>query len=242
MVIAMAKTCRIDTGIYKAVLFDLDGVITDTMGLHYEAYRRAFDKYGIAVSKLDIYVLEGMPSMDVGREIVRVKGAKLEEEQIRKLVEEKREIYRALAGEQASTFPGVPETLLMLREHGVKLALITGSNLISVRKTLHKVGLDNAFDTIVAGDDTPRGKPYPDPYLRGMEKLGIPGVNCVVVENAPLGIKSAKAAGAGYVIAVTSTLPPEYLQDADDIMQSFTDIEDCLARRLAGMDKPRSSP
>ena len=228
----MARTCRIDTGRYKAVLFDLDGVITDTMSLHYEAYRRAFEKYGIAVSKLDIYVLEGMPSMDVGREIARVKGARLEEDVIRKLVEEKREIYRSLAVEQASTYPAVPETLRMLREKGIKLALITGSNLISVRKTLGKVGLDNAFDTIVTGDDTPRGKPFPDPYRKGMEKLGVPGENCVVVENAPLGIKSAKAAGAGYVIAVTTTLPPEYLGEADDVMQSFAEIEDCLARRL----------
>ncbi|WP_424357457.1 HAD family hydrolase [Methanocella sp. MCL-LM] len=228
----MARTCRIDTGRYKAVLFDLDGVITDTMSLHYEAYRRAFEKYGIAVSKLDIYVLEGMPSMDVGREIVRVKGAGLDEEVIRKLVEEKREIYRALAVEQAASYPAVPETLQMLREQGIKLALITGSNLVSVRKTLGKVGLANSFDTIVTGDDTPRGKPFPDPYRKGMEKLGIPGENCVVVENAPLGIKSAKAAGAGYVIAVTTTLPPEYLREADDIMQSFAEIEDCLARRL----------
>ncbi|CAJ35400.1 HAD family hydrolase [Methanocella arvoryzae] len=229
----MARTCRIDTDRYKAVLFDLDGVITDTMSLHYEAYRRAFEKYGIAVSQLDIYLLEGMPSMDVGREIVRLKGSNLQEEQIRKLVEEKREIYRSLTVEHALPYPAVPETLRMLREQGIKLALITGSNLVSVRKTLSKAGLENAFDTIVTGDDTPRGKPFPEPYLKGMEKLGVPGENCVVVENAPLGIKSAKAAGAGYVIAVTTTLPPEYLKEADDIMQSFAEIEDCLARRLA---------
>lgn len=233
----MARTCRIDTEKYKAVLFDLDGVITDTMGLHYEAYHRSFADHGIAVSRQEIFILEGMPSMEVGREIVRSIGAKLTEPEIKKLIDEKREIYRALAEQKAAAFPGVPETLRMLREHGIRLALITGSNPISVAKTLRKVGLENAFDVIVTGDDTPRGKPYPDPYAKGMEKLGVPRESCVVVENAPLGIRAAKAAGAGYVIAVTTTLPPEYLKDADDVMESFIDIEDCLARRLANADQ-----
>lgn len=233
----MEKSCRIDVAKYKAVLFDLDGVITDTMGLHYEAYRRAFEKYGIAVSQLDIFLLEGMPSLVVGREIVKARGAKLGEEQIKALIEEKREIYRALAADSAKPFPGVAETLKMLREHGVRLALVTGSNLISVAKTLRKAGLEGAFDAVVTGDDTPRGKPYPDPYQKGMEKLGVPKESCVVVENAPLGIQSARASGAGYVIAVTTTLPPDYLREADDVMESFSDIEECLARRLGNAEK-----
>jgi beta-phosphoglucomutase len=65
-----------------------------------------------------------------------------------------------------------------------------------------------------------------------MEKLGEAPDKCVVVENAPLGIQAAKAAGAGYVIGVTTTLPEKYLEGADDVMQSFADIEECLARRL----------
>ena len=234
----MEHSCRIDAEKYHAVLFDMDGVITDTMGLHYEAYSRAFAKYGIEVSKLEIYIFEGMPSMDVGREIVKAKAASLDELEIKNLIGEKREIYRSLTEKEARTYPGVPETLAMLREHGIRLALITGSNLISVQKTLHRVGLEKAFDVIVTGDDTPRGKPYPDPYTSGIEKLSVPKENCVVVENAPLGIRSAKAAGAGYVIAVTTTLPPEYLKEADDIMPSFSDIQDCLARRLTGTNSP----
>ncbi len=228
----MPATCRIDTEKYKAVLFDLDGVITDTMGLHYEAYRQAFEKYGIHVTPLEIYRTEGMPSMEVGKAIVKEKGARISDEQLKKLIDDKREIYRALAAKEAKTFPGVPETLRMLRENGIKLALITGSNSKSVAGVIKKVGLEGAFDAIVTGDDTDRGKPYPDPYQKGMEKLGVTPDKCVVVENAPLGIQSAKAAGAGYVIGVTTTLPEKYLDGADDVMRSFADIEECLARRL----------
>ncbi len=228
----MPATCRIDTEKYKAVLFDLDGVIADTMPLHYEAYRQAFAKYGIQVTPLEIYRTEGMPSMEVGKAIVKEKGARLTDEQVKDLIDDKREIYRALAAKDAKAFPGVPETLRMLRENGIMLALITGSNSKSVARVIKRVGLDGAFDTIVTGDDNARGKPYPDPYLKGMEKLGVSPDKCVVVENAPLGIQAARAAGVGYVIGVTTTLPEQYLEGADDVMRSFADIEECLARRL----------
>jgi beta-phosphoglucomutase len=214
------------------VLFDLDGVIADTMGLHYEAWRQAFGKYGVRVTPLEIYVSEGMPSMEVGRAIVKNKGASLTDEQVRQLVMEKREIYRSLAAKGVKAYPGVPETLRMLRENGVKLALITGSNPGSVAQVLAEAGLSDAFDAVVTGDDTPRGKPYPDPYLEGMKRLGVPPESCVVVENAPLGIRSARAAGTGYVIGVTTTLPEKCLGGADDVMPSFADIEECLARRI----------
>jgi beta-phosphoglucomutase len=228
----MNATCRIDVKKYKAVLFDLDGVITDTMGMHYEAYRQAFEKYRIHVTPQMIYKTEGMPSMEAGMAIVKEKGAHLTDQQIRKLIEDKREIYRSMAAKDAKTFPGVPETLKMLRENGIKVALITGSNLKTATRVIRKVGLEGAFDVVVTADDTPRGKPYPDPYRKGMEELDVPPENCVVVENAPLGIASAKAAEAGYVIGVTTTLPEEYLNGADDIMPAFTDLEECLARRL----------
>jgi beta-phosphoglucomutase len=228
----MAATCRIDVKRYKAVLFDLDGVITDTMSMHYEAYRQAFEKYGIHVTPLEIYKTEGMPSMETGRAIVREKGARLTDEQVKMLIEEKREIYRSLAARHMKIYPGVPETLRMLRENGIKLALITGSNLKTATEVIKNAGLEGAFNVIVTGDDTPRGKPFPDPYRKGMEELGVPPESSVVVENAPLGVESAKSAGAGYVIGVTTTLPAEYLKGADDIMPSFADIEECLARRL----------
>jgi beta-phosphoglucomutase len=179
-----------------------------------------------------IYKTEGMPSLETGKAIVKEKGAHLTDQQISKLIENKREIYRSMAARDAKTYPGVPETLKMLRENGIKLALITGSNLKTATMVIRKVGLVGAFDVVVTADDTPRGKPYPDPYLKGMKELGVPPENCVVVENAPLGIAAAKAAGAGYVIGVTTTLPEEYLKGADDIMPAFVDLEECLARRL----------
>lgn len=228
----MQPHCMIDVGRYKAILFDMDGVVTDTMKFHYEAYHRAFEQLGLNVTELDVYLTEGMPSLEVGRELVNKYHLPVSEGRLKQVVEEKRELYRKLAAGHTRAFPGVEDTIRLLRDNGIKLALVSGSNRTSVMGVLGEVGLTGTFDAIVTGGDTERGKPYPDPYLKAMEMLGVPKQHCVVIENAPLGIKSAKAAGVDYVIAVTTTLPEQYLSEADDIMPSFIDIEDCLARRF----------
>ncbi|BAI62080.1 putative haloacid dehalogenase [Methanocella paludicola SANAE] len=228
----MQPHCTIDARRYRAVLFDLDGVITDTMRFHYEAFHKAFERLGLDVKSLDIYTHEGMPSMKLGRALVEEYGASVSDEELKKTVDEKRELYRQMAEGNIRAYPGVPETLAMLRENGVKLALVTGSNRRSVTKVVEEAGLTGMFDAIVTGEDTERGKPFPDPYLKGMDKLGADKAYSVVVENAPMGIKAAKAAGVDYVIAVTTTLPEQYFKDADDIMPSFADLGDCLAKRI----------
>ena len=155
----MAATCRIDVKKYKAVLLNLDGVIADTMTLHYEAFRQAFAKYGLQVTPLEICA-RGDAFREVGKALVKRKGAHLTDEQVLRAIEDKREIYRSLAAKDARTFPGAPETLKMLRKNGIKLALVTGSNLKTVTEVLKKIGLEDAFDIVISGDDTP-GKPYP---------------------------------------------------------------------------------
>jgi beta-phosphoglucomutase len=226
----MSKAC-IDMGKYRAVIFDLDGVIADAMGLHYLAYLRAFLKYGIYISELDLYRLEGMDTSDLVRTISDGIGAGLTEEQISSLVDDKRSAYPPLAEEGAKIFPGVIETLSMLEGHGIRMALITGTNIRSMQATLKKVNIsENRFDVIITSELTPKRKPNPDPYAKCMNDLKIPGKYCLVVENSPLGIVSAKAAGAGHVIGLTTTLPPEYLKCADTIMGSFSELEKCLSR------------
>ena len=156
----MSATCRIDVKKYRAVLFDLDGVIADTMSLHYEAFRQAFARYGLQVTPLEIYELEGMPSKEVGKALVKRKGARMTDEQVLKAIEDKREIYRSLAAKDAKTFAGVTETLQMLRKNGIKLALVTGSNLKTVTEVLNKIGLEGAFDSVISGMRRP-GKTVP---------------------------------------------------------------------------------
>ncbi|HTX44456.1 MAG TPA: HAD family phosphatase [Methanocella sp.] len=228
----MAERCSVEIFVYRAALFDMDGVITDTMPLHYESWKRAFEPYCINVYRMDVYRREGMTSTAMGREIARDKGKELPEEELKGIVEEKTRIFERLVKERAKAYEGVPETLMMLRNNGLKLALVTGSRRSSVDLVLKKVGLEDAFDVIVGAGDIKEGKPSPEPYLAAMKRLDMPALNCVVVENSPLGIMSARAAKAGYVIALMTTLEASYLEEADDIVSTFSDLEQCFARRF----------
>ena len=81
----------------------------------------------------------------------------------------------------------------------------------------------NKFDVIISGDDTEKGKPNPEPYLAAMQKLNILPIESLVIENAPLGIQSAKTAGA-YCIAITTTLGREYLKEADEVVKNHREL------------------
>jgi beta-phosphoglucomutase len=229
----MAEHCSIFITRYRAVLFDMDGVITDTMPIHLKAWQEAFRPCGISVEKMDVYLREGMKSRPMAQEIAKEKGVCLKDEDLDRIVAEKTRIFDGEAAAYARTYEGVPETLRMLRNNGLRTALVTGSKASSADKVLRAAGVRELFEVIVTGDDTNKGKPDPDPYLKGIEKTGLNRLDCIVVENAPLGIRSAKAAGVDYVIAITTTLEPSYLREADDIMESVSDLEQCLARRFA---------
>ncbi len=231
----MADRCSVEIYIYRAALFDMDGVITDTMPLHFEAWKRALERAGIGIEKMDVYLREGMTSTAMARDIAKAKGKELSDADIEKIVAEKTEIFNGLVADKARAYDGVRETLKMLRNNGIGVALVTGSKRGSVEKVLKKVGLEGAFDVIVGAEDVENGKPGPEPYLTAMRKLDMPALNCVVVENAPLGIKSARAAKAGYVIAVATTLPSSYLQEADAVASSFSELEQCFAMRFESM-------
>ncbi len=228
----MAEHCIVEISIYRAVLFDMDGVIADTTPLHYEAWRSAFEPLGIIVEKMDVYLREGMATRTMGETIAEAKNRRLSPEELDKIVENKTTIFNKMVAENVKAYDGVIETLRMLRNNGMKTALVTGSRRVSAEAVLKKIGLESAFDAIVCAEDVKHGKPDPEPYEAAIKKLDINRLNCIVVENAPLGIESAKAAKVDYVIAVATTLPESYLSEADDIMSSISDLEQCLAQRF----------
>lgn len=117
------------------------------------------------------------------------------------------------------TMPGAFEVLEKLKASGKKLALVTGSVRYDVDQRLsdHQRGL---FDAIVTQDDVTKGKPDPEPYAKALKMLDVKPEKAIVIENAPLGIKSAKGAGI-LTIGLTSTLPREELASADLVIDSL---------------------
>ena len=101
------------------------------------------------------------------------------------------------------------------------MAIVSAANYARLSKTLDPSIL-NEFNTVITGDKIDRGKPFPDPYLMAAKELGLEPSECLVVENAPVGIEAAKNAGM-YCIAITSTLDKKYLSKADKIIGNFFD-------------------
>jgi HAD superfamily hydrolase (TIGR01509 family) len=125
--------------------------------------------------------------------------------------------------------PGIVPLLHDLRGRGYRLALVTGSARSVVHESLAPTGVAQFFEVIVAGDEVASGKPDPEPYRSAAARLGLPPAQCLAVENAPLGIRSAKAAGMG-CIALETTLPAEQLSLADQV---FPNVQSMRAWLLA---------
>ena len=130
----MAEHCTVFITRYRAVLFDMDGVITDTMPIHLKAWQEAFRPYGVDVGKMDVYIREGMQSKVMAQEIAREKGRGLSDEDLKKIVEEKGRIFDREASVHARAYDGAAEILKMLRNNGLKTALVTGSRSESAEK------------------------------------------------------------------------------------------------------------
>ncbi len=202
----------------KGILFDFDGVLADTMDDNYEAWRKALGNFGIGISKQDYFILEGRKLT----EIAEILGSRhgILPENYQKVVDLKNKFYLDL--HSFKFYPGVVELIGRLKNK-VKMCIVSASPRHKIEKTVPQEFLDK-FDAIVSGDDTEKGKPHPDPYLIGCKKLNLLPHECIVVENAPLGIMSAKSAGI-FCVGVSSTLSKDFLKDSDVIIEKFEDLE-----------------
>jgi beta-phosphoglucomutase len=125
-------------------------------------------------------------------------------------------------------FRDAPEFIRCLKGKGYVLALVTGTPALEIQRILPKKLLE-CFSVVVAGDKIKKGKPYPEPYLAAAKQLGVKPSKCVVIENAPFGITAAKRAGM-WCIAITTSLPEEYLKQADMVVDRLSDIAGIIER------------
>jgi beta-phosphoglucomutase len=139
-----------------------------------------------------------------------------------RFIDEKRAYYRTIV--HVTQYPNAFDVVYALKSRGLKVALVTACALKNMQHSLNNKQQAH-FDFIITGDEVPRAKPFPDPYLTAACQLGLEPRQCVVVENAPLGIEAAKNAGM-YCIAIETTLGREYLKSADRILQNIIELLD----------------
>lgn len=204
----------------KAVLFDLDGVLVKSMPYHFRAWKWAFQKNEISVTQQLLALHEGLRSADMAREIAKAAGITLDDSKIEQIVLEKRDYYQKIA--KIEFYPNAMEVVEKIQ----KLALQPGIVTSCVRNSLNRAIPESQqpfFEYIVTGDEIKNGKPNPDPFLLAAKHLQRAASECLVIENAPLGIQAAKAAGM-LCVAITTTLERQYLAGADFIIDELTAV------------------
>lgn len=204
----------------KAALFDLDGTLVDSMPAHEFAWKAVLGELGIRLDELYIQLHEGEKAEDTIRRLLSDNGLHYSAGQMRALIERKRTIYRTRA--PSGLIPEARELVRTCVERGLVCAIVTGS----VRANLNGVMSpeDTAlFRYIVTADDYARGKPAPDPYQMAVRRAGVSAAECLALENAPLGIQSARAAGV-LTVAITTTLPAHYLADAHHVVTAYDHV------------------
>ncbi|MDZ7292660.1 MAG: HAD family phosphatase [candidate division KSB1 bacterium] len=222
----------------RAIMFDHDGVLVDSMPYHVEAWKRVMARRGIELDPLEIYLAEGATTMEVAAELFHRHGKPASPDQVQEIVREKRDEYLKNNATQLS--PGIMEVLTYLKENRYRLGLVTGSIRAQVEPVIGPE-IRDWFDCIITAEDVECGKPDPEPYLRAMQKLHVAPSETLVIENAPLGIRSAKSAGAA-VVAITTTLAPHHLREADVIVHDFVELRRRLPSIMSKYEAPALQP
>lgn len=187
---------------------------------HYLAWRSALGEHGIPIEAGDYYPLEGLDLHEVAR--LFAKGPTWTNESISDLVQQKKDYY--VNRQKVTFYPGVELLISELNDRNVPMAIVTAGHLDQLESSVSGTFLKQ-FDAIITGDQFLRGKPDPDPYLQGAKRLGLAPTECIAVENAPLGVRSAKRANV-YCIGICSTVGRDILAEADEILERFEDLRD----------------
>jgi beta-phosphoglucomutase len=198
----------------KAVCFDMDGVVVHTMPHHVEAWRYAFKEKGYDHNDLEFYLREGMPGRKTILDIVKSSQIPVSENDMEEIYVTKRNYFK-----ENANYTFIKETISLLEylfKKNIPISLVTGSRREFVAEVLEMLPV--VFHTVITGDDVLEGKPSPEPYLKAMMGLSFNPPEWLVIENAPLGIKSAKQAGA-FCLAIETTLEEKYLKEADMIVK-----------------------
>ena len=213
----------------KAVLFDMDGVLYDSMPLHAIAWQESMKKFGIHMTTADAYATEGARGIDTIRLFVKQQQGKdisLEEAQC--MYDEKTRLFHAMP--EAPIFDGVFSIMEKIQRSGMTVNVVTGSGQRPlIERLLHDFGQYLDEDHITTAYDVKRGKPYPDPYLTGLRKAGNLQPNeGIVVENAPLGVRAGVSAGIFTVAINSGPLPDASLLDegANVLYDTMTQLVD----------------
>jgi HAD superfamily hydrolase (TIGR01509 family) len=225
-----------NTNSLKAYFFDMDGVLFDSMPNHAIAWEEVMKQHQLPFTAYDCYLNEGRTGESVIREAMwTARNRDATPDEIATIYAEKSAYFTMLEQKSGGTpiISGVADVLQYIQSRGHQIWVVTGSGMRSLLDNLNAV-LPPVFqrDRMITAFDVVKGKPDPEPYLKAWERSGLAKEQCVVIENAPLGVRSAKAAGLTVYAVNTGILTREDLLQAgaDKVFDSMQELLEELNR------------
>ena len=224
----------------KAVLFDMDGVLYDSMPNHARSWAKVMRSHGFNMTEEEAYMHEGRTGDDTINIISKREGKEVSPEEVKRIYQEKTEVFGTCPA--ISPIKRSAELLHKVTERGLFAMLVTGSGQPSLLDRLNN-DFPGIFirERMITSFDVKKGKPNPEPYLTALEKGALKQNEAIVVENAPLGVEAARAAGLFVIAANTGPLPDSVLLDAganilfpsiEALYNEWGHIYDCLKTTL----------
>ncbi len=213
----------------SAVLFDMDGVLYDSMPHHAKAWSQTFSDFGMHMDLTDVYMNEGCTgSYTISRVSLAQRGYDAAPEEVERIYAHKAELFRSMP--EVGIMPGALDLMGKVRDCGMKILIVTGSGQKAlIDRVLRDFDGFMVRERMVTSFDVSRGKPFPDPYLKGLDIAGVDASKAVVVENAPLGIQAGVAAGIDTIAVNTGPLPDSVLLEEKPcaLFHSIRELADC---------------
>ena len=209
---------------FRAVIFDMDGVIVDSEPRHERAFREIFAGMGYAETHgIDFPAYYGRSDRALWLDFIRMHRPP---QSIEVLMGWKQSRFLEIIRAERPIFEGIPGFVGRLSRR-YRLAVASGSPHAVIDAVLEMGDLRRHFPVVVSSQDVARGKPAPDIFLRAAERMGVAPGDCCVIEDAPAGVQAARAAGMT-AIAITNSLPSVELAAAHHIVSNYAEIEALL--------------
>ncbi|MDP5220231.1 beta-phosphoglucomutase family hydrolase [Ruegeria sp. 2205SS24-7] len=204
----------------KGLIFDLDGVLVDTVPAHFAAWKRMFEEYGYELGRAEYRrLVDGRPRFDGARAVM----TRHSENEVRSAADKKNDYYvEMIERGEFRVFDSAVRLVRRCQSEGYGLAAASSS--ANVRAVLEKAGLLDAFPVVIGGDDVEKGKPNPDIFLTAANGLGLRVGECIVIEDSSSGVEAAKNGGF-YCIGLLHEDHESELRAADRVISSLAEID-----------------
>jgi len=215
----------------QAVIFDMDGLMIDSEPFHQKAFDVVLKEYGSSLSVEENNVLYvGIGDIAAAADMVKRKQLPISKEE---LIQKKQAVYMQYLKSDIIAQDGLKELLIELKKLKLKTAVASGSTLDEINAIVTHLKIRKYFDFLCSSSQVPKGKPSPDVFLLAASNLGVDPSKCVVLEDAPSGLRAGIAAHMRVVIVPSRETEGQDFTGADTILTSLKEVSEYIRKRLA---------